>query len=174
MARPKKPTAELVSIEDANGALHALLLAEVELEKQQGAMDLARAKASADYEVPIDKQKARIGELKTQLQAWYMANFKTLEEGGLKSKKLHYGTVGRRLGNPALKPKTRAWTWSAIGVRLREVYNARFFRAVEPEIDKGLVRAELNDEQLAAVGLKVEQHEDFYVETDRTALGAGE
>jgi phage host-nuclease inhibitor protein Gam len=174
LARPKKATAELASIEDANSALHALLMAEVELEKQQGAMDLARAKASADYEEPIDKQKARIADLTLQLQLWYMANYRTLEEGDLKSKKLHYGTVGRRLSHPALKPLTRAWTWAAIAVKIRSVYNARFFRAVDPEIDKELIRAELTEEQLATVGLKVKQDEDFYAKTDRTALGAGE
>jgi phage host-nuclease inhibitor protein Gam len=162
------------SINEANDALHALLLAEVELEKQQGAMDLARAAASSRFEGAINTQKERVADLKLQLQTWYMANFKDIDEAGQKSAKLHYGTVGRRLGNPTLKPLHRSWTWAGIAIKLRSVYNARFFREAEPEIDKQMVRAELNAEQLAAVGLKVEQDEAFYVETDRTTLGAGE
>lgn len=170
MARPKKASATLESIEDANRALHALLIAEVELEKQQGAMDLERAAATTKYEKKIDEQRAAIADLTQQLQTWYMAHHKDLETDGLKSVKLAYGVIGRRIGNPTLKPLNRSWTWGAIGVKLRSIYNARFFKAQEPEIDRGLVRAELTAEQLAAVGLKVEQEERFYVETDRSVL----
>ena len=42
MGRPRKASMQLTSIEDANRALHALLLSEVELEKQQGAMGYPR------------------------------------------------------------------------------------------------------------------------------------
>jgi|GEM_PF-3560857 len=172
MGRPKKATAELTSIEDANRALHALLLAEVELEKQSGALDLARAAASAKFEKPIDAQRAAIADLTLQLQTYYMAHHKDLEKNGSKSIRLAFGVIGRRLGQPVLKPLNRAWTWGSIAVKLRSIYNARYFHPpAEPKPDKDLIRQELNEDQLAACGLKTEQDENFFVETDRSTIG---
>jgi len=85
MARPKKASVEIESIDQANEALRALLVAEVELEKHVGATDLARAAATAKYEAQIDACKERIADLKLQLQTWYMGRTKELETGGRKS-----------------------------------------------------------------------------------------
>lgn len=172
MARPKQASVELQSTEDANRALRALLLAEVELEKCTGALDLARAAATAQFEKPIDRHKSAISDLTLQLQIFYMAHHKDLEKDGAKSIRLAFGVIGRRLGRPALKPLNRSWTWASIGIKLRSVYHSRFFHAPDPPaVDREKTRQELNDEQLKECGLKVEQEETFFAETDRTTLG---
>lgn len=174
MARPKKTSVELASIEDANQAIRALLGAEVELEKQQGAMDLARAAATAKYEKAIDAQKTAIADLTLQLQNFYMARTGELEKAGRKSIQLAYGVIGRRLGQPVIKPLNRSWTWAAIAVQLRSIYRDRFFHPpAEPRPDKEKLRKDLTVDELHKVGLKVEQDENFFVETDRTTLGEG-
>jgi phage host-nuclease inhibitor protein Gam len=172
MGRPKKASVELSSIEDANRALRALLLAEVELERQVGALDIARAEATSKFEKPIDKQKAVIADLTLQLQTWYMSNHDELERDGAKSLRLTFGVIGRRLGRPSLKPLNRSWTWASIAVKLRSVYSSRFFHAPEePKIDRERARQELTIPQLKDCGLRVDQEETFFVETDRSTLG---
>ncbi len=172
MGRPKKASAEIASIEDAARVMRGLLISEVELEKLQGAMDLARAEATAKFEKPIDAEKAHISDLTRQLKTFYMANHKELEKDGNKSVRLAFGILGRRLGQPVLKPRNRSWTWAAIAIKLRSIYNTQYFNPQPPAtVNKDLVRKELNEEQLAACGLKVDQDENFFVETDRTALG---
>jgi len=171
MGRPKKASATIDTVEQANAALHSLLCAQVELEKYVGAADLARAAATAKYETAIDGQRERIADLTLQLQTFYMANYKALETEGRKSVQLTYGVLGRRMGKPTLKPLNRSWTWAAVKVKLREAWAGKFFRAVEPEVDKDLIKADLTAEQLRDVGLKVEQDEAFFVEVDRSKLG---
>jgi phage host-nuclease inhibitor protein Gam len=170
MARPRKTTREIESLAEAQDALRDLLGAEIELEKYASAADLARAAAASKYEADIDRAKARIADITLQLQNFYMGHTKELEKDGRKSVQLLYGVIGRRVTPPALKPLNRAWTWKAIGVALREAYRGRFFRQAEPEIDKDLVKAQLSEDELKAVGLKVEQEDKFYVETDRSTL----
>lgn len=171
MARPKRASKELSSIEDANQVMRQLLLVEVGLEKLIGAVDLERAAVMAKYEKAIDKHRAVAADLTLQLQTFYMAHYKELEKDGSKSVHLAFGVIGRRLSRPALKPLNRSWTWASIGIKLRSIYNARFFHAPkEPEIDREKVRQELNAEQLRDCGLKVEQEETFFAEPDRTAM----
>jgi phage host-nuclease inhibitor protein Gam len=173
VARTKAPSAQIESIEQANAVMLDLLKAEVELGKETGAMDLARAEASARFELPIEKLKVRIGDLTAQLQAWYMANAGELERDGRRSVQMLYGVLGQRKGNPTLKPLNRAWTWAAIGVKLRSLYAGRYFQpAPEPAIDREKVRTELTTDELKNVGLKVEQEVRFYVEPDHSKVSA--
>ena len=172
MARRRKASVELASLEDANRAIRELLQAEVELEKYQGALDLARASVTAKFEPSIDAAKSRVNDLTVQLQTWYMANLKDLEKGGKKSVQLAYGVVGRRLGNATLKPLNRAWTWASIAVKLQTLFGKKYFHEpAEPKPDKDRIKAELTPDQLKDCGLKVEQEENFFTETDRTKLG---
>ncbi|HWE50499.1 MAG TPA: host-nuclease inhibitor Gam family protein [Bryobacteraceae bacterium] len=172
MARPKKTSSEIASIEAAGHAVHRLLLAQIELEKYTGRLDLARAEATAKYEKEINAEKERIADLTLQLQNFYMANHEQLEPKGSKSLKLAHGTIGRRLGNPALKPLNRSWTWAAIAIKVRSIYSLRFFHPpAEPALDKEKVRTELNPDQLKTCGMFVDQDENFFVETDRSSLG---
>ena len=172
MARPRKASVELLTVDDANAAMRKLLQAEVELEKRQGALDLARAAATAKLEKSIDEAKAEVNDLVVQLQTWYMGNTKELEKAGKKSFQLTYGIVGRRLGQSALKPLNRAWTWESIAVKLRTIYKSKFFHEpAAPKVDKDLVKATLSDDELTECGLKVEQDETFYAEPDRAKLG---
>jgi hypothetical protein len=100
-----------------------------------------------------------------------MGNTKELEKGGKKSFQLTYGIVGRRLGQSALKPLNRAWTWESIAVKLRTLYKSKFFHEpTAPKVDKDLVKANLTPDELKECGLKVEQEESFYAETDRAKL----
>jgi len=172
MARPKKITRQIQSVEEANAAMKALILAEVELEKVRGAMDLARAAATAQYEGQMDAAKVKYSDLFEALQGWYMGNHKALEMPGRKSVDMLYGVLGRRKGNQTLKLLNRSWTWGAVAVCLRQKFSDTFFHEPKPpEIDKERVREDLTEDQLKAVGLKVEQEERFYAELDRLKAG---
>ncbi len=48
--------------------------------------------------------------------------------------------------------------------RLIETGRQAFLKAAEPKPDKDRLKAELTDEQLAEVGLRIEQVESFWVE----------
>jgi phage host-nuclease inhibitor protein Gam len=171
MARPKKTTAELNDVQDANAAMRRLLMYTVELEKQQGAMDLARAAATKEFEPSMDALKVRIADLELQLQNYYLVH----KPADRKSIELAYGVIGTRTGNPTLKPLNRSWTWDAIAIKLREAFGKKFFHEAKPPApDKDKIKEQLDADQLKAMGMKIERNEDFYAELDRTKLGANE
>ena len=171
--RPKSPTRELKTLDDANSALRGLLLSTVELEKLQGSLDLARAAATAKFEKDIDAEKSQIADLTAQLQQWFLVHAeRPTGHDARKSLKLAYGVIGERTGNPTLKPLNRKWTWAAICAKLRGIYGAQYFHpAPPPAPDKEKIRTELSVDQLKNCGLMVDREEKFYVELDRTSLG---
>lgn len=168
MARPRKASSELGSVAACNEALHELLLVTLQLEALGTERDRKVAEAFAGYEGAINEALARKVDLETQLRTYYMAHLRECEQDGKRSLALYWGVLGRRMGNPALKLLNKSWTWGAVLVRLRERFGDRFLRLREPEVDKDLVKAELDEEKLRDCGMKVEQAETFFAEPDRS------
>lgn len=82
---------------------------------------------------------------------------------GRKSNESALAVFGFRLGNPTLKTLSKRWTWESVLEAVRTKFKGRFVRTKE-ELDKDALKAQLDDEQLASVGCRIEQREDFYVE----------
>ena len=167
MARPKKASVVLGSIEECTRAMSGLLVAITDLETLTAERDLAVAAASQRFEAGMDDAKLRRDDLSAALRTYYMAHVDEIETDGRRSIQLANGVMGRRLSPPALKLANRSWTWAAVLIRLRAKFGARFLRTRDPEIDKDLVKAELAIEELRALGLKLEQDETWYAEPSR-------
>jgi phage host-nuclease inhibitor protein Gam len=167
VARPKKASAELASIDDCNEALHELLLITLKLEGLTADRDRERAAVDARFEGLIDTATARKKDLDMQLQQYYMAHLDQVEKDGKRSLGLYWGVIGRRMSPPALKLLNKSWTWRTVLIKLREKFGDRFIRTKDPEVDKDLVKAELDDARLRECGLKLDQDEAFFAEPDR-------
>lgn len=167
MARPKKPSGELGSVEECNAAMQRVLLLTLQLEGLRADRDQAIAQMSAKYEPSIDKALAEKQDIEAQLQQYYMAHLREVEKDGKRSLALYWGTIGRRATPPALRLLNKSWTWRTVLVKLREKYGSRFLRMREPEPDKDLVKAELDTDALRECGLKLDQDEVFFCEPDR-------
>lgn len=168
--RPKTATRELLTRDAASDAMRQMLEAQVELEKLQGAMDLARAAATARYEKEIDAKKSVIDDLSEQLQTWYLTHAEVAPDR--KSIDLAYGTIGERTSPPALVPLNRKWSWKAICAKLLGTHGPDYFHpAGDPKPDKDKIRAGLTEEQLKICGLRIEHEESLFIELDRTSLG---
>jgi phage host-nuclease inhibitor protein Gam len=165
--RPKKASIVLTSMDDCTATMAGLLVAVTELEKLVATRDQAVAAASARYEVDIDSWRAKKADLELALRNYYMAHVEEMEHGGRKSVQLPNGVMGRRLSPPKLTLLNRAWTWAASLVKLRSKYGERFLRTRDPEIDKDLVKAELDEAGLKEVGLAIDQDEVFFAEPAR-------
>ena len=170
MARPRKTSETLNSIEECQEAMRCLKLAAIEQERLEGARDVKVTRITEEYAPDIAAQVTARANVELALQNYYMAHLAELETDGKKSVQLTHGVMGRRLGNSALKVLNKSWTWESIVTRLREVYGARFIRKPEPEVDKvAIKKADLPAADLAVCGLKMQQDENFYAEPDRTA-----
>jgi phage host-nuclease inhibitor protein Gam len=173
MARPKKSTIELKSLDECTKAMADLLVATTDIETLTAERDRAVAAASAEFEAYLDGAKEKQADLTLALRDYYYAHVGELEKSGARSVQLVNGVMGRRTSPPKLMLLNRNWTWGTVLVRLRERFGARFLRLSEPEIDKDLVKAELAVEELKALGLRLDQDEKFYAEPTRLP-GPGE
>ncbi len=170
MARPRQATATLESIEECTAAMRRLLMATLDLEKEEAARDGEIALAIKQHEKRIRALGEKLKDLELQLQNYYMTHLGELETGGKKSVQLQYGVMGRRKGNSSLRLLNRSWTWVAVLAKLREKFRNKFLRLPDPEVDKDKVKTELPEERLGEFGMKLSQAENFYVDLCRKVL----
>jgi phage host-nuclease inhibitor protein Gam len=149
-------------MEECTSAMGGLLDVTVQLEGLVAERDASVAKASAIYETSIDTARSRKAGIEAALEAYYYGHLAELETAGKKSAQLVNGVMGRR-DNPAkLVLRNKAWSWGSVLVALRAKFGDRFVRTPPPEIDKEAVKAEIPEEGLADVGLRLAQDETFY------------
>jgi len=169
MARPRK-VPELKNFDACQEAMHRLRIATIEQDRLVTSREKGLAFVTERFAEEINAQVNQIADLQLQLQNYYMAHLAEIEKDGKKSVQLTHGLMGRRLGNPTLKLLNKSWTWQSVLVKLRTVFGDRFIRMAEPEPDKpGIKAAGLTPDELKAVGLKIDQAEDFYAEPEKSA-----
>lgn len=168
MARPKRPAQELRNLDECSEAMRLLLQATTTREIAEAEQAEAAASATARFEGEINGARAAEAELRAQLQQYYMTHLVDIERDGRRSVQLANGVMGRRKSPPALKPRNRTFTWHAIKVLLRTHFGDKYFhKPKDPDVDKDLVKAELDEAALAKCGLKLDQDEEFYAEPFR-------
>jgi phage host-nuclease inhibitor protein Gam len=141
-------------------------IAELKAKEQKYNAELNRrvTEVRADYEAPL----AGIAqELKAKLaaaMAWAEAN--PGEFGKLKSIAMTHGTVGWKIGNPALKTLS-GWTWDRVLEKLRGAVDWTAYVRTGYEVNKALLltdRVTLGADKLREVGIRVVQEETFFIE----------
>lgn len=170
MPRPRKPKSTLASLDDCDRAMGELLLASLRIANADTALNAAIARAKEQHAAEAESDIAAQSDLELQLRDYYMSHLVNLEKAGARSIKLTHGVMGRRLSPPAVHLLNKAWTWSAVLSRIIEAGFKHLVRWRDPEIDKpAILRANLDPDQLAGLGLKIRQDETFFAEPNTEA-----
>lgn len=82
--------------------------------------------------------------------------------GKVKTAETELASYGYRLHPPALKLLNRKWSWDAVVEAAKRAFPGRFVRS-EETLQKDSLKAELSDEELLSVGLRIDQVETFGV-----------
>lgn len=85
--------------------------------------------------------------------------------GKFKSASSSLGLFGFRTGNPKLVLLNRKWKWSDVLEALKSLGKTELIRTKE-EPDKDAIK-KLEDSELAAIGLRIDQDETFFIEPKR-------
>lgn len=85
--------------------------------------------------------------------------------GKLKSACSSLATFGFRTGNPTLKLLNRKWKWNDVVAALKSSGRFDFVRTKEEPDKDGLKK--LPDDELASIGLRIDQDEAFFIEPKR-------
>ena len=161
---PKKPTPIPQSLADVEGLMAQVAAADAATRNITAQMDAEITRVRERYATALDIEKATREAAEEQIASW--AELHKADFGDRRSMALTHGTIGWRLGNPAVKLRARVKAEQALEqVRQRL---PEFVRTVD-ELDKAaLLNAyagkAITDGDLEACGLKVTQTERFYVE----------
>lgn len=161
---PKKPTPIPQSLADVEGLMAQVAAADAATRKITAQMDAEITRIRERYAEALDAEKAAREAAEAQIASW--AELHKADFGERRSMALTHGTIGWRLGNPAVKLRARVRAEQAL-----EMVKARlpeFVRTVE-ELDKAaLLNAyagkAITDGDLEACGLRIAQTERFYLE----------
>lgn len=139
--------------------------------RRDAALQAVRERHEPDIRAAADRRDA----LMALAEAFAQDRREELFPAAAKSGECELATFGLRLGNPTLKLLSRRWTWDTVLAAVRNAFGDGFLR-VKTELDKDAVKAALGDkpEDLAAVGMRIEQSEAFWVEPKDVATAAGE
>ncbi|MEO5914824.1 MAG: host-nuclease inhibitor Gam family protein [Luteolibacter sp.] len=165
-AKPKK--AKLPAIE-TNDQLHntvdEIARLEVRLRGLEAKRDVAIQLVRAEHDEQIEADNSRLASLLKLAATYANCHRESLFTGGLKSAACALARFGFRSGNPTLKTLNKKWTWEKILAELKIA--KKYFRSVTTEeVDKEAIKAaKLTDVELAALGLRIDSGETFYVES---------
>lgn len=159
---PKKPIPQTLA--DVEGLMAQVAAADAAARNITAQMDAEITRVRERYAAALDAEKAAREAAEEQIASW--AELHKADFGERRSMALTHGTIGWRLGNPAVKLRARVRAEQAI-----EMVKARlpeYVRTVE-ELDKAALLAAyagkaLTDADLEACGLRIAQTERFYVE----------
>jgi len=155
------------TVKDMERSLARRQALEVELDGLINEMERELAEVRGKYGRDMAAIAIKITTEK-QLQGPWMVAHKADFDGPPRSIEFACATIGYRLGQEHLKPISK-WTWDKVLKKILELGNEDFLRR-PPEVDREVILANkdaLGTEGLKAIGLKVVQDDNPYVEIKR-------
>jgi len=140
-----------------------LMVAEDETKRQEALLVVEQT-----YKLASEKLIARRAVLVSDLEAYYKANRKRVEAEGKRSIDLTFGRMGMRKGNPTLA-LMKGWKWDRVLAAIKERWakNKDLLESLvntKQSVNKDGCKSRLDEDQMALVGLKLKQDDEFYVE----------
>jgi phage host-nuclease inhibitor protein Gam len=155
---------------DFDSILRDIALIDVSVAKAAAARNQVMIEAETTYNTATAPLQAKRMALGAELELYYKAHRKDVESGGTRSIDLTFGRAGMRKGNPTLSC-LKGWKWE----KVLDAIQRRFARNSErldqlvitkTSINKdGVKSAGFSEEELAAIGCKVKQADEFWYET---------
>lgn len=155
----------LKDMDALNNAMTSLALLQAQFDKQEAALNAKIERLRDDFNRATSDQCLRMDALRTQIQDFCALNKNLFET--TRSKDLTSGTVGFRNNPPKVAFLNRKYNTKTVLELIRRLFST-YIRTKE-EIDKETILVDysqkrIDDAQLAAMGLKVDQDETFYID----------
>ncbi len=168
----------LLTLEPTCSQIEALLreIRELKLaERSLSAEKDARLKALDDtYARQLDPIQQSLRELTARVAQWAASH--TEEFGDRKTLELTHGTLGWRLNPPSLKTLS-GWTWKKVLAKLKALPAMSAYIRTREEVSKEAIladRAAHSPDALRAIGVKIVQEEEFWIEPRLTEVAPRE
>lgn len=154
---------------DADDMLRAIAVIDLQVEEAASARDAKVLDAQTEYSRVTAPKLAWREVTAAELEGFYKTQRKKVEADGKRSIDLNYGRVGMRLGKPTLAT-LKGWKWEKVLNAIKQRWGRKpdlleSLVNTKETVNKDGVKSKLSDEDLAAVGLKIKQDDEFFFET---------
>lgn len=136
----------------------------VKRDKLQAKLDKAILDARSEFGDEISNITDRIAAKMAQAETYAVRNRSLLLTGDCKSSETGKAKWGFRMGLPTLVPLSKKFTWKVIVSKITKAGKTHLLKTADPKPDKDRIKADLSDEELAVLGMRVEQTESYWVE----------
>ena len=167
MAKKKTPAEPAInSIEALNSTVDNVAKLEVELRRLQAERDKEMQALREKHDGRIEHVEKTIKRLVALAETYCLAHRGNVFTAASKSAASALARFGFRDGNPSLCLLNRKWKWESVIEALRAAKLFEFLRTVTvTDVNKDKLKtSQLSDVELAAVGLRIDQAERFFVE----------
>lgn len=164
MARTTTKSVGLTTDTEYTATLDAIADLTVKRDKAQARLDKAILTAREEHGSDIEDYNDQIASRLAMAESYALRNRSLLLSGDSKSAETGKARWGFRLGNPTLVLLSKRWTWRSVADKLRETGRDIYLKITDPKPDKDRLKADLSDEDLASLGMRIEQTESYWVE----------
>lgn len=154
---------------DCDNMLREIALIDIAASDADGTRKQTIIDAELEYKKATAPSLAKRETLVEELEGFYRSRRKEVETSGKRSLDLNFGRLGMRLGKPTLA-LAKGWKWDRVLAAIKERWsrNTDLLKALittKESVNKDVVKSRLNEEDLAMVGLRVKQGDEFFFET---------
>ena len=172
MKDPIKTGASMQSFDDVDMKLKAIAEADTFIAQSEAKMNEEINKIKERYDLLTKEQRGLKQILEQEVEGFCKMNKEKFEES--KTKQLVFGKVFFRTSPPKVTQLNKKYTVATTLELAKKLFKKKFIREKE-ELDKEEVLAsyaakEIDDQKLAAIGLKIDQDEKFGYEINWEAL----
>jgi phage host-nuclease inhibitor protein Gam len=158
--------AQIASFEDVNKSLFHVAKCESLIAEKEAKMNAKIQKIKEAYDDETQDARLQKEVLEKDITAFCMLHKQEFEKK--KSKDLLFGTVGFRTTTPKIHQLNRKYNVQATMELIKKLFKGQYIRTKE-EVDKEKLLADyaqekLDDNKMAAIGLKIDQEERFMIE----------
>jgi phage host-nuclease inhibitor protein Gam len=174
--RKKKITvaALVLTSEDAMlGTLNRFVELKLQIAEATAAHEKEVAQLNSAFDSAVQEQREELAVLESSVQLYAVNHRAELFPGEKKSKDFANARIGFRTNPPSVGKRLKADTFEAIARRLDETEWGPAYVEWKPSLDKEALlrdRAQIPEENLAAVGLRFDQEEFFFIEPSSEAI----
>ncbi len=156
------------SFEDLDNALLELGKAKAELQKQEAAMNEEMQIITDKYAESTAECSGTVATIEDAIETFCAKNKDEFDE--TRSKVFNHGKVGFRTNPPSVKQLNKKWKVESSVAFAKKLFGKKYLRE-KTELDKAAILGDyaaekIKDEDLAGMGLRVEQEETFSVEAN--------
>lgn len=163
---------KIKNFDDADKALFEIAQHETFIVKKEAAMNEKINKIKEQFEAEVKERKESKDSLINDLMQFALLNKSEFQKQ--RSRNLQFGKLGFRNAPPKVTQLNRKYTVKTSIELIKKIFSGTYLRKKE-ELDKDRILADysteiLSDDKLAAIGLKVDQEENFTYEINWEAL----